>query len=102
MLYCEKCQLLTQNKFCPKCKNKKLREVKDDDFCFFVSMDALSFEMFESSLQSINIDVVGLPFYTHAVTMSSAGRAQGRAVFIRFKDLQVARQTYQMLFGDNT
>ena len=42
--------------------------------------------MYESALKSKNIDVVGMPYYTHAVSLSSAGRAQGRRVYVRYKD----------------
>ena len=34
MNFCEKCNFASEQEFCPVCGSKKLREVKDDDFCF--------------------------------------------------------------------
>ena len=34
MNYCENCNFVTEQTVCPVCSSKKLREVRDDDFCF--------------------------------------------------------------------
>ena len=58
--------------------------------------------MYESALKSKNIDVVGMPYYTHAVSLSSAGRAQGRRVYVRYKDFSQAREAFDIIFGNNS
>ena len=34
MNFCENCNFVSENEYCPVCGSKKLRKVKDDDFCF--------------------------------------------------------------------
>ncbi|MGN0812881.1 MAG: hypothetical protein ACI4MQ_05205 [Candidatus Coproplasma sp.] len=99
MKFCEKCNYLTADARCPACGNKKLRDVDDEDFCYFVSLSSFNFEMFAYTLQENDIEVVGVPFYVGGVTHSSAGRAEGRRVYIRYKDLSAAKEIYGMVFG---
>ena len=101
MLFCEKCNYITDEKICPCCGRKKLRDVTDEDFCFFTKMDAYNFEMFEYTLNDNGIDVVGVPFYIVGVTYSLAGKAGGRRVYIRYKDLQKAKDIFQTIFGSD-
>ena len=99
MLFCEKCNLLTEEARCPLCGNKKLRAAEDTDFCFFVELGEFYFTMFESALNEEKIDVIGYPFYSVAVTYANAGRAGGRRVYIRYKDIEKAGEVYESLFG---
>ncbi len=100
MLFCEKCNFITTENRCPMCGNKKVRTVCDTDFCFFVNLDEFYFTMLESALKEKDIDIVGVPFYPHGVTYASAGRAQGRKVYIRYKDLEQVKEIYEILFGN--
>lgn len=101
MLYCEKCYILTEEKHCPMCGYKKLREVTDKDFCFFRLMDKLDFGIFENSLKENHIDVTALPYYPLGVTYFNAGRATGRKMYIRYKDSEIALRIYNELFCRN-
>ena len=99
MLFCERCNVITDVNCCPACSNKKLRNVKDDDFCFFTKASAYDYEMFEFTLKENDIDVVGVPFYPNGVTYATAGRASGRRVYIRYRDIDAAKEIFEMLFG---
>lgn len=88
MLFCEKCNFITTENRCSMCGNKKVRTVCDTDFCFFVNLDEFYFNMLESALSEKAIEIVGVPFYPHGVTYANAGRAQGRKVYIRYKDVE--------------
>ncbi|MGN0808055.1 MAG: hypothetical protein ACI4MN_06395 [Candidatus Coproplasma sp.] len=101
MLYCENCNRLTEGKICQYCGNKKLRDVTDDDFCYFTKMDTYDFEMIEYTLNDNGIDVIGVPFYPYGVSYASAGRAHGRKVYVRHKDLEKAKNIFQTIFGSN-
>ena len=101
MLFCEKCNLTTTENRCPLCGNKKLRTVQDTDFCFFANLDAFNFTMFENALNNKAIDVVGVPYYPGAVAYGNAGRANGRKVYIRYKDTEQAKDIYETLFGSD-
>ena len=43
-----------------------------------------------------------MPYYTHAVSLSSAGRAQGRRVYVRYKDFPQAREAFDIIFVNNS
>ncbi|MGN1104439.1 MAG: hypothetical protein ACI4QI_06125 [Candidatus Coproplasma sp.] len=99
MLFCEKCNYITDEKICPCCGNKKLRDVTDEDFCYFTKMDAYDFEMFEYTLNDNGIDVVGIPIYPYGVTYASAGRAHGRKIYVRYKDIEKTKDIFYTIFG---
>ena len=99
LLYCEKCNFATEETRCPLCGNKKLRDIQDDDYCFFVNISDFSYTMLEGALQEHNIDVVGVPCYSHEVKYATAGRADSRQVYIRYKDIDKAIEIYETLFG---
>ena len=71
------------------------------DFCFFVNLGEFYFEMLESALKEKSIDVVGVPFYPNGVTYGTAGRASGRKVYIRYKDIEQVNEIYEALFGND-
>ncbi len=100
-LFCEKCNVVTTERNCPSCGNKRLRDVNDEDFCFFVNIEAFYFEMLESTLQDNKIEVVGVPYYSQGVTYASAGRADGRKIYVRYKDIEQAKEICEVLFGTN-
>lgn len=99
MLFCEKCNVATAEKFCPSCGSKKLRAADNDDFCYLLSTSAFNFEMFESALKENDADVVGVPYYPYGVTRANAGRAGGRKVYVRYKDMERAKEIYETIFG---
>lgn len=99
MLFCEKCNFATYDDRCPSCGSKKLRAVCDEDFCFFVNTDEFSFSMLESALKENDIEVVGVPYYPCNVTYATAGRADGRKVYIRYQDIEAVKEIYETIFG---
>lgn len=102
MLFCEKCNFLTEENRCPLCGNKKLRAVNDEDFCFFVNIDEFNYSMLESALNENNIEVVGVPYYSRGVTYATAGRADRRKVYIRYKNMEQVIEVYETIFGINS
>ena len=99
MNFCENCNFLVEGGFCPKCGNKKVREVKSEDFCFFTDIDAFYCTMLEEAIKNNGIDVVCVPFYDRGTTLATAGRANGRHVFVRYKDIENVREIYDELFS---
>ena len=57
MYFCESCNVLMRDSRCTKCGKKKLREVQEDDFCFFASLEADQARYFEENLKQQNIPV---------------------------------------------
>ncbi|MGN0804681.1 MAG: hypothetical protein ACI4MS_04790 [Candidatus Coproplasma sp.] len=99
MNFCEKCNILTDDARCPVCGNKKLRDADGEDFCYFKSLSSFDFEMLAFTLQENKIEVVGVPYYLGGVTHSTAGRAEGRKVYVRYKDIEKAKEIYESILG---
>ncbi len=51
MNYCEKCHAAADSPRCPLCSGKKLREVKDEDYCLLTEMRAVDGEMLADVLR---------------------------------------------------
>ena len=58
--------------------------------------------MLESTLNENNIEVVGVPYYSRGVTYATAGRADGRKVYVRYKNMEQAKEIYEAIFGINS
>ena len=99
MNFCENCNFLVEGEVCPKCGNENIREVKAEDFCFFMDIDDFYCTMLEEALKANGIEAVCVPYYTGGVTYGSAGRAGGRHVFVRHKDFESAGEIYDELFS---
>ena len=95
MYFCERCNYLMQDTICSNCGKKNLREVKDDDFCYFLTMNPLNAQMFEGNLKEKNIPVAMLGVGIDPVMKTS----RNFNVFIPYKDLEKTTQLYKLMFG---
>jgi RNA polymerase subunit RPABC4/transcription elongation factor Spt4 len=100
LLYCDRCNVSTQEKVCPSCGNNRLRAVTTEDFCYFVSLEQEKFNRLESALKENGIDVVGVPFFMNGPTYANAGRPNGRKAYIRYKNTEKAKEIYRTVFGE--
>ena len=55
MYYCEKCNFASADDVCKVCGKGNLRKINGDDFCYFTSLLAFDYEMYESALKSKKI-----------------------------------------------
>ena len=62
MNYCEKCNSLSNLKYCTACGNKKIREVNPDDFCVLAECEEMYGNMFKDALHEKGIKCVLMPF----------------------------------------
>ena len=99
MFFCEKCNFATSENSCPLCGKKKLRDVKDEDFCFYSKMSVYDFEMFGFTLKENGIEAVGVPYYPYGVSRANAGRAGARKVYVRYGDWEKAGEIFETIFG---
>ncbi len=86
MYYCESCNVQSKTDVCPKCGRKHLREIRDDDFCFFRQMDSLSAENLKNKLDAENIGCALIPFGTGFRTVFGMN-LEDYLVFIEYKHL---------------
>lgn len=94
MLFCEKCNRLSNDSICAICGKKKLREVREDDFCYFLTLPAFKTNIFEANLKDENIPVAtfgqGYDFATKRSTEYN--------FFIPYKFIDRAKDLYKLLF----
>ena len=86
MFFCENCNNLSKECFCSNCGNKKVREVQDEDFCFFTDMDVFHAKMFEGFLENNKIEFVFLPIRNCYNNSAFASEAEIRRIFVKYKD----------------
>ena len=64
MNFCEKCNFASEQEFCPVCGSEKLREVKDDDFCFLADSEISPCEAMTDIFDEEGIAYVKVPYGT--------------------------------------
>ena len=95
MYFCEKCNMLMQNNRCANCGKKELRNVQDDDFCYFVSLDTDKARYFEENLKSQNIPTASLGTGIDLRTRTSSKFK----IYIPYVFFDKATELYNLLFN---
>jgi hypothetical protein len=100
MNYCENCMLLTGEDVCPRCRRKKLRPPKDDDFCFLADKEMIWGGMLADVLKQ-----KGIPYYERSVLGAGLATETGFALeryryYVPFSQLSEAREIVEELFGE--
>lgn len=94
MFFCEKCNYLMNENKCSKCGRTNLREAKDDDFCYFITMPAFKANIFEVNLKDKKIPVALFgQGYNFATKKSSEYN-----IFIPYGYFKKAKEIYYILF----
>ena len=95
MLFCEKCNRLTESDRCDICGKKKLRKPEDDDFCFFVSLHSGQAHYFEENLKLENIPVALIGYGTP----TSARTSSYFKIYLPYGSFERAAEIYNTIFG---
>lgn len=95
MNYCCNCNELINGYKCNTCGNKKLREVKGEDFCHFATLNNLQAGMFLPILEDNNIEVATMPQYIFPATFFSAGKSQSKKLYVKYKNIERATELYK-------
>ena len=97
MYFCERCRMLMNDNCCSICGKKNLREVQDDDFCFFVTLDADKAQFFEENLKLHNIPVASL-----GAGLDLRTRTSGKfKIYVPYAFLDKATELYNLLFSNH-
>ena len=91
MNFCEGCNIACNDARCPQCGRKKLRAVKEDDFCLVAQVDRSFGDSLKENLESENIECVLLPYGT-GVNAKFALPLESYLLYVRYKNLEYARQ----------
>lgn len=98
MYYCERCHLLNQHDVCFQCHRRKLRKVREDDYCFLEMIDALYANMLEEMLERYHIARILKPVIGAGITSSIGIRTEKYEVYVLYKDYQKASMIIQERF----
>ncbi len=93
VFYCENCNTKSVTNRCNKCGRKNLREIKDDDFCFFCQMDSLSAENLKNKLDSENIGCALIPYGTGLRTALGMN-LENYLVFVEYRALNYVENLF--------
>ncbi|MBR7177090.1 MAG: hypothetical protein IKD26_02630 [Clostridia bacterium] len=84
MYYCEDCNIKNPTNRCNRCGAKNLREIRDDDYCFFGEMEATAAENLKNKLQSEGIGCALIPSGT-GIRSLFALKLENCLVFIEYR-----------------
>lgn len=77
-------------------KNERTQRLR---LLFFTNLNAFNFELFNEALKNNGIEVAYISYYPqNTISFSNAGRASGRKIYIKYKDLQTAHEIYDAIF----
>ncbi len=91
MNFCEECNLACDGERCPKCGRKKLRAVRDEDFCFAARVDRTFGDNLKENLEREQIECVLMPYGT-GVRSKFALPLESYLLYVRYKNLEHVRQ----------
>lgn len=89
MNYCEKCSCATEDVRCPLCGTKKLRPVREDDYCFLTECEKSYAAERKRVLAAEGIEAVGVP-YGNGFLTQVALPLENERLYVRFPDLERA------------
>jgi len=94
MNFCENCNILLDSDYCYLCDNKKLRQVKDDDFCFLTECEYTFGNVFNEDLQKEGIESAFIPYGDGVRTVFGLKLDKFR-VYVKYKDYDRALELYK-------
>ena len=99
MNFCENCNFVFEQEFCPVCGSKKLREVKDNDFCFVADSKISPCEELIDTLEERDI-----PFSTVPYGMGSRWALPLTLfrLYVPYRFLEEAKSTLQGIENEET
>ena len=90
MKFCENCHCATEQEYCPLCGTKKLRQVKEDDFCLLTESSSMYGENLISILEESGIPCSAMP-YGSGLESRFAMPLSNYRIFVPFSCLEKAK-----------
>ena len=99
MLYCEKCKAVCPDAVCPVCgKNKKLREVRDDDPCLLDEKDMIWSEVLEEVLEKEGIPVMKRGRLGAGLAFTIGPIFEKMRIYVPYSELERAKELARGIF----
>ena len=90
MRYCENCHIVTEAQFCPACGSKKLREPREEDFCFLTEEPLSEGEGLAEYLKERQIECVVMPVIESLRSWLALPAQSGR-LYVPWRDYKAAK-----------
>ncbi len=100
MLYCEYCKMTYDTPRCPSCGDRRGREPLPDDICFLTEVEQIWSAMLCDVLDSKSIPHICKNLRGAAITVRLGSVYERVEVFVKYKDLDEAKQVVEELFDN--
>lgn len=90
MNFCEKCNGAFEDERCPACGNKKVRQVRDEDYCFLIEKGVHQCEVLMSVLDANDIHYSAMPFGSGVESYFGMSLSNYR-IYVPYGSLETAR-----------
>lgn len=100
MYYCEKCHMLNEENHCINCCKKKLREVRDDDYCFLTEKEMMWCEMLKEILDNYDISYICESTNGAAMGLNMGVAIERYQVFTPYANYEQASQIIKHMFDE--
>ncbi|MBM6841614.1 hypothetical protein H6A03_08715 [[Clostridium] spiroforme] len=98
MNYCPRCHHVFSNEQCPCCFNRKIRSVKDDDWCFLIEKQLIWTDMIKQRLTENQIDYRCQGDKGAALAIKAGPYLENFEFYVTYRDLQQARDVLKEMF----
>ena len=94
VFYCENCNIQSPTNRCPRCGKRKLREIRDTDFCFY---DEMSDTMAESLKEILDEEGIGCARIPHGSGWRTkiGLRLEGYLVYVEYKGIPFVQDFFR-------
>ncbi len=98
--YCEYCQVLFEGSRCPVCKNRRVRQPRQDDMCLLCEKDAIWAEMLMQALKNDGIPVSSKSVLGAGLAATVGLLTDRIKLFVPLSRLEDAKEVMEQMFSE--
>lgn len=98
-LYCEDCMKLVDGAVCPRCRNRKLREVEPGDFCQVADVHYMQAEMLKELFRDNDIPCTERSALGAGITVNLGVNVGTVRLYVPYDRLDFAKELYDVYFN---
>lgn len=98
-LYCEDCMKLVEGPVCPRCRNRKLREVEPGDFCLVADVHYMQAEMLKELFADNDIPCTERSALGAGITVNLGVNVGTVRLYVPYDRLDFAKELYNVYFN---
>ena len=98
-LYCENCMKLVEGPSCPRCRNRKLRDVAPGDFCLVADVHYMQAEMLKELFADNDIPCTERSALGAGITVNLGVNVGTVRLYVPYDRLDFAKELYDVYFN---